>query len=365
MKFTCSRDELGKALTILMRVVSPSATLESLRGVRIEVADTLTLSATNLEIGIRVQVPCTQSEEGVVLINPRVLLDTIKYSDTSTVTIEKKGNTISVRLTSGTTTIKTLNESDFPTIPVKGENLPIQLATKGFVNGIRAVLYAVSRSVIKPELASVYVWQDGQELVFVATDSFRLAEKRISQALDTDGDTSLLIPQKNTQDLVGILEQLEDIGYLQVAIDKDQLAVKAGAVSLTVRTLDSAFPDYRKIIPTEATTTVTLLKKDISQILKKTSIFSDKFNKIRLEVGTDGLTVSTASQEVGEMSDIIKGVVEGESAQVSLNYQYVSDCLQSIESDSVTLSFYGQGKPVIVRGVGDKSFMYLVMPMNR
>lgn len=369
MRFTCNKDELEKSLSILIRVTNPSATLESLRGVRILVDPdgVITLSATNLEIGIRTTVIGSDTEDGSVVINPRILLDTIKYSSSNLITCVTKGGVFVVTQSSGTTNIKTLNQVDFPIIPTPGDELPVTVQTKTIIQGTRAVLYAVSKSIIKPELASVYIWQDGQELVFVATDSFRLAEKRVHQSLHTDNDTSLLVPYKNIQELVGILELLDDTSEAQVAIERDQLAIRVGSVSMVIRTLDSAFPDYRKIVPKEPVGSIKLIKKDVVQLLRKTAVFSDKFNKIVLSMNsaTNSLLMSTSSQEVGEMQDTLTGEAEGQNIEISVNYQYVADCLQSIESDSVMFNFFGISKPIIIHGVGDKSFMYLVMPMNR
>ena len=367
MKFTCNKEELSSLLNIVLRAINTSATLESLQGVFIDVSDSkTTLKATNLEIGVEIDLPTMDTQDGSVLINPKVLIDAIKYSNSKKVTIEEVGATLRVILDSGKTTIKTLNGADFPNISKENSGEKVQLKVKNLIQGIHSVLYAVSHSVIKPELASVYIWQDGQQLVFVATDSFRLAEKRVNQNIPTVDDISILIPQKNTQDLVGILEQLDEESLVDVYIDTDQFSLYLGGVYITLRTIDGAFPDYQKIIPTESTTEITLLKQDLSQVIKKAGVFSDKFNKITLSVDneTKSVVVSTNNGELGDTTDSIAGVLEGEGASISINHRYILDCLKSIHSDSVVISFFGQGKPIVIRGVGDKSFTYLVMPMN-
>jgi DNA polymerase III sliding clamp (beta) subunit (PCNA family) len=65
------------------------------------------------------------------------------------------------------------------------------------------------------------------------------------------------------------------------------------------------------------------------------------------------------------MSDSIDAALTGDDLDINFHIGYLSECLPSVESDSVTLSFAGPGKPLIVRGVSDASFMYLVMPLNR
>ena len=69
--------------------------------------------------------------------------------------------------------------------------------------------------------------------------------------------------------------------------------------------------------------------------------------------------------DVGENVNNLDAVVKGEEITISFNYKYIIDCFQSIDSDSVSLSFFDNSKPMVIRGVGDKSFLYLVMPMNK
>jgi len=367
MQFTCNKNELSSVVQTVLRAVNTSATLESLQGVLFIVKDSKTIiKATNLELGIEIELTTKDTEDGEVLVNPKVLLDAIKYSNSKNVTITKKDNYLLTEVDSGKTTIKTLDGADFPNIPKETSGEKVQLKVKNIIHGIRSVLYSVSHSIIKPELASVYIWQEGQQLVFVATDSFRLAEKKVNQKLPSTDDLSILIPQKNTQDLVGILEQLDEEMLVDVYIDSDQFSLYANNTYITLRTINGAFPDYQKIIPTDAISEVTVLKQDLSQVIKKAGVFSDKFNKITLTVDSDtkSVVVSTLNGELGDTTDSLSAVLEGESATISINHRYILDCLQSVHSDSVILSFFGPNKPMIIRGVGDKSFTYLVMPMN-
>jgi DNA polymerase-3 subunit beta len=75
--------------------------------------------------------------------------------------------------------------------------------------------------------------------------------------------------------------------------------------------------------------------------------------------------VTAQSANIGEMSDSLEAAVSGEDIDVNFHIGYVADCLQSIQSDSITLGFSGAGRPLVIRGVSDASFTYLVMPLNR
>jgi len=109
------------------------------------------------------------------------------------------------------------------------------------------------------------------------------------------------------------------------------------------------------------------MKQDFLNILKKTTIFSDTFNQIRFSIkpAKKQFTVSSQNADVGETVDSLPGALKGEALDINFNHRYIADCFQSINADSIALQFSGLGKPMIIKGVGDNSFLYLVMPMNK
>ena len=133
------------------------------------------------------------------------------------------------------------------------------------------------------------------------------------------------------------------------------------------RVIDGVFPDYKQILPKEEKTKVLLLKQDLINSLKISNIFSDSFNQMNISIkkGDKIIKIKTKNNNIGENTNKIEANIEGEDIEVNFNYKYIIDCLPSIISDSVSLSFNGINKPLVIRGTSDKTFTYLVMPMNR
>ncbi len=131
--------------------------------------------------------------------------------------------------------------------------------------------------------------------------------------------------------------------------------------------MDGVFPDYRQIIPKAFTTLVTLLKGDLVSGMRIATIFSDKFNKLSIKINQKDklFQLSTRNADVGENNTALESVIEGDPLEINFNYKYITDSFQSIEADSVNLEFNGLTKPLIIRGINDRSFMYLVMPINK
>lgn len=340
-------------------------TLPALGGIVIEAKEnSITLRATNLETGIEMTCEGIVRKPGTVAIPASLLKEiTSSFSSDGTVTLEQTKENIILSTEKGKSTIKTLPYEDVPTLGVP-ENTKTTFPIPG--STLRSLIMSVSgyasTSTIRPELSSVLLSAAGGVVKAVATDSFRLAEKKLSVS-GTIPQFSLLIPAKNALDII------QNIGDEEVTIQADdhQLAVVwAGGVAVT-RLVSLTYPDYQQIIPKTSVAEATLLKKDFEGALKRTAVFSDAFQKVRFGIDTKNKKISLSAQntDIGESSEEVNAGVSGESVQLSFNHRYLGAPLQGMVSESITLSAAGIGRPLVIRGAGDTSFLYLVMPMNQ
>jgi len=367
MKIQCLKKDLEEAVEITSRIVSNSATLPVLRCLLIEAKENdIILRSTNLELSIEKSFKAEVITTGKVAVPAHILSAIIKASThTTTLSLELNDNILTLIIGGSKTKIKTVPLEDFPTIPQPETTKKYIISKKIITQGIRSVLYSASTSLIKPELASIYIYYEDNNLIFVATDSFRLAEKKIYYKTDEE-IPPVIMPVKNTIELVRILE-INDEGELEVYIDENQYSIKEKGLYVTSRIINGSFPDYKSILPKESTTEVVVLKTDLLNTLKKAQIFSDKFGQITIHIYPEKktFTISARNNDVGELFDSIEATAQGEDIDISFNHKYLLDVFQSITSDSMSLTFSGIGKPLIIKNISDASFIYLVMPMNR
>lgn len=365
MKLECSIDKIKRGLIIAEKLTGKNLTLPVLNSILWVVNNkTLKIRATNLSLGVEIIIPAKIEEDGVLAIRGDVLSSLFsQLNNDGNVIFESINNNLSVKTKQSTVILKSVPYEDFPTIPIiAGDSFIIQ--SKKFIEGLKAVYYSSSVSEIKPEIGSVYIYPEDDLLVFVATDSFRLAEKKvkIKQKVSFSG---LLIPLKNTIEIIRVFEGRDE--ELKVTIQKNQISFSTEDIYLTSRIVDGNFPDYKQIIPKGSNTEATVLKQDFISSLKISNIFSDKFNQITLKVnpGEKFFEVESNNTDIGENTTLISGALSGENVSANFNYKYILDCFQSISSDSINLQLNGKNKPMIIKPIGDTSFMYLVMPMNR
>jgi DNA polymerase-3 subunit beta len=260
--------------------------------------------------------------------------------------------------------VKAFNTDDFPNIPKVSSKNSFTFNAPNLIKGLKSVVYSASVSTIRPTLSSVLIVSEEEDVIFVATDSFRLAEKKIGVKKHKDFN-QILIPIKNISEIIRVLDDTKD--DVEVFLNENQIAFAFNDIYLTSRVIDGTFPDYKQIIPKEVKTEVVLLKQDFLSSLKISNIFADKFSQVIFNISSKNKTlkISTKNMDVGENVTNIDAVIKGDDLIISFNYKYIIDCFQSVDSDSISLSFSDNNKPMVIKGVSDSSFLYLVMPMNK
>jgi DNA polymerase-3 subunit beta len=366
MKIEATRENMLGVVNRAEKVAGKNPTLPVLAGLLLEAEkNTLTIRATNLDLGIVLKIPVKVLEEGKVVVPANVLNSFLNsLAKEKSLTLSTDGQTLLVKTGTTSSTIKTLPLDDFPIIPEIREQEGFSLPCKDFIIGVKSVLYAAAVGSIKPELSSVCIFPEGNTLVFVATDSFRLAEKRL-KIKKIPHFERLLIPQRNIAEIVRIFDEVDE--DLSFSVEENQLALRAGQIYVTSRVIEGVFPDYKQIIPKEYASKAVVLKQDLVNSLKTSLIFSDNFNQLKLVTNPEKkhFEIEAKNQNVGENIYTLPAALEGKSITLAVNHRYFTDCFGAIPADSLAISFAGEARPIVLEGVGDKSFTYLVMPMNR
>lgn len=365
MVITFEKKEFAEAVLRVARFAERrSATLPALAGIAIIAGDDgVKLRATNLETGIDLKINGTIETPGVSVLPATTLREiTGSFTDTGSIKLEHEGDTVVLSAKGSKSVLKTLPYEDFPTLPLPESKTSFSLPGSSLRTLVGSVAAYASPSTVRPELGSVLLSAEAGTIKAVATDSFRLAEKKLSVSGSIQ-PFSILIPAKNALDIVQTLPDEE----VEVLLDEHQCAFSWPGGIATTRLVTIPYPDYQQIIPKSFACEATVLRKDFEAVLRRTAVFSDSFQKIRLQFAVPEKQVlfSARNNDVGESSEAITASITGEAVELSFNHRYLSAPLPLITTDNLSLSCAGIGRPMIIRGVGDNTFLYLVMPMNQ
>lgn len=366
MHTICNRELLQKYISYADKVTGKNLSLPILNNVLISTNNkSLIIRATNLEVGVEFQLPAEIKKEGSIAIPGSLfanILNTIPDEDF--ITLESNNGVLKITTKTKNLTIKGFLPDDFPTIPIIKNGDILTISTQKFIQGIKSVIMSASFSDIKPEIASVYLTQNHEAIIFVATDSFRLAEKKVKYQ-SASIIQNVIIPIKNITELIRVFENNEE--DIDIIFTKTQIACVGKSTYITSRVIQGVYPDYTQIIPKSHTTELTILKQDLINTLKLSNLFSDKFNKITFTVNPKEkiCSITTKNAEVGEVESHLTANITGDAVEISLNGKHVFDALNSIDKDSITMQFNGNNKPVVIQSFGDNTFTYLTMPLTR
>lgn len=366
MKFICQKNYIKEAINLCEKITSKNLNLPILSNVLI-IGDNkkLKLTSTNLELGVEIEVPSKIEQEGEIAVPARVInnfLSNISKKDEK-ITFESQNNNLFISTYNSSTLIKGHPTNDFPTLPKLKPDNAILISVNDFISGLKSVWYACSFSNMKPEISSIFLFSDkNNNTTFVATDSFRLAEKKINYSFSDFGP--LLLPFKTVAEILRIFEGRS--GKIKIIFNKNQINLELDNIKFISRLIDGVFPDYQQIIPKKFTTDIIIDKEYFINTLKTASIFSGKLNELSFIVNSDEelLTIKTSNSDTGEHMAKINAQITGEDIKIVFNYKYISDCLSSINSTQILLRFSGDGKPMLITSVKNEMFQYLIMPMS-
>ncbi len=369
MKIRCVKNNLEKVLSQAENFIGKNLDLEVLSCVILESRNGyLYIESTNIDTSYSSEIPVVVEKEGKVAIKANLLYKTISAIKDNEVSLELKNNILKITSQNSKIDINIFSYEDFPS-SLKLENQDennlekkITIQVKDFLAGLYATFYAASKSNIKPELSSIFISGEKDKISFVATDGFRLAEKKFTYKNDSNEEFSVLIPGDSVSPIMKTLIYSNSL-EIDVYFYKNQIFIKTPEFVIFSRLIDGDYVDYKKLIPEDTTTSVIILKQDFIDSLKLVNIFSDDFNQIKIIVKDKKFSLETKNI-LGENNIKVPAVVVGDDLEVNFNYKYIQDSFSAITTDSFECIF-NPGKPLLIRPIGDKTFTYIVMPLSR
>ena len=367
MKLFCSQDELENALNIVNKAISSNNTLPVLNNILIKAeGKKLYFSATNLEIAISCSFEADVRSEGAITIPAKLITSYVSLLTDEKVELSMgDGMSLVIKSSSSTTKIKGISSDEFPLIPKVDAEHSFMIGTGDFDVAIAETVFSASTNISRPVLSGVFFAIDGGQLKMVATDSYRLAEKKITLDKKVEGSFSCIIPARTISEL-GKITNRSSSKEVSVELSKNQVLFKVGNVELVSRLIEGKFPEYERIIPKEAKTKVEVSLEELSLVLKRVNLFAkENNNSIRLTATNDGkMLVSTDETKVGEEKAEIAIKMDGENNKISLNSQYLLDVLTYLTDEKIVLEMSDKLSPAVIKPVKREDYVYIIMPLK-
>ena len=320
----------------------------------------MVLAATDLEVSARLRIDGVNSQdEGVALVPARLLADMVKSFEQAPVEFHAEGGQAVIRCGNYEGTIRCLPAEDFPALdePV-GTRVSVPAAS--LAEAVSQVAKAASRDEARPILTGVLLEVSREGLTMVATDSYRLAVRELMAT--AEGEAKALVPERALSE-VGRAAGTDDRGEAELFLDKSQVALKVGSLTLTSRLIEGEFPNYRQLLPEGYDNKLSVSRQQLLDAVRRVGLLARDNTPVKMEFNALGVRLSSSSPDLGEAVEVVEASYQGEDVTAAFNPAYLSDGLSGVAGDRVHVEVRDGLKPAVVRGEGEE-FLYLVMPVR-
>ncbi len=362
MKFRCERDVLADALSTAGRAATTrTATLPILTGVRLALSgDRLTVTGTDLELTIELDLTVGGEVDGVTVIPARLASDIVRSLGDPRVEVEAGPDDVSISAGRSHFSVRPLAAEDYPRLAEPSANA-VTLPAVQFAEALRQVVRAASTDDSRPILTGVLLAAEGDGLRLVATDSYRLAVRDLAGASVLAQDQRVLVPSRALQELQRLLSSDDQV---TLRLGEREATFEIGVNRLTTRLIEGEFPNYRQLIPNAQPNKLSVSREALLEAIRRVKILAKDSTPVRLALRSDGVTLTAITQDVGNAADELDATLVGSEMTIAFNPDYLAAGVEAAGTEIVSIETLDALRPVVVRGVDLDDFLYLLMPVR-
>lgn len=369
MKLKIKRAELARALYRTQGIADKKSTQPVLGHALLDAAEdgTITVSATDLDVGLIGQYEGEVEKAGSLAIPARQLYEIIKSLKTESVVLEEQENSwIEITAEKSTFRLVGMPADEFPSLP-SYEDIPTStVPAADLIQMIDRTLFCVSTDDKRHNLSGVYcVRENDNQLRLVATDGHRLAMAHKELDHNVGLSQGVIVPRKGFQELKRVLGDMNDVNTVELGFTGNSGVLKTGSVVLSTRLVEGAFPEYQQVIPQSAPFTAKISRPALMDSLRRVSLLSQsRAYGVRLSFGDNQLELVAEDPEFGRATEVIDIDYPHDTLTIGFNARYILDVLGHIRDDGINFSLSDGLSPGVITPLEEQGFLAVVMPMR-
>lgn len=374
MEFKINKDHFSNGLQQVLNVVGTRSAMPILGNVLIEAsADHISLTTTNLDIGIRCRITAEVTTEGSITLPVRKLATIVKELPQQEVFFELASNN-QAKITSGGSIFKVMGigTDEFPPLPSFENQHVFKLEQNDLVNMLKSVSFAQSSDENRYILNGVYFNFSDENLTLVATDGRRLALTSYELEADSSDTGSLILPAKTVSEIERLVGKGESV---KIAFNDRQVAFEIAIedeegnsglidhIYLVSKIVEGNFPNYRQVIPKETEHRIKIERELFLECVHRAALVtSEKSNSIKLKISNNLMEIMGCSAEYGESHESMGIAYEGPDVQIAFNPTFLMEPLRALSHDEIFFEFKDELSPGLVKTLNQ--FLCVIMPLR-
>ena len=369
MKFIIKKNVLLENLLNTSKAISSRNLIPILTGIKFDLTDDgLYLSASDSDISIRTFIKSDEIveiiETGSVVISGKYIVEIIRKLPDTDISIEVLDGFNMIIQTDGSEfNLNGIDPNEFPNLDLEDTKNPIVLNPVTFKNVVNQTFFCTSISETRPLLTGINFKLNDDILEVIATDSYRLAMKKIALKDKYESEFNIVIPSKNLVELSRMLD--DDKENINMHIFTNKVLFKYKNIIFLSRLISGTYPVSSNIIPNDFKTKIECNYNDLYDMIDRASLLtSDKDkNTIKLTLKDRELIISSNSPEIGKVEEKKKIDNDGEIA-ISFSSKYMLDAIKSFNCEKIQILMNNDSSPIIIKNEEDETITQLVLPIK-
>lgn len=362
MDFSIDKTAFSEALSLVSSIVPERSARAVLQNLMLSgnADGTITLAATDLEIGLKITVDARGMRDPSPVLLPASRLTAVVKG--------VLGDDLSVSVADGRAELKTSHGkfqlpgaevADYPAVPDFKPAGAVFIHGDDFVEAVQKTIFAIAKGDSRYALNGIYVNVQEHGAEFVASDTHRLSlvKKKVRNPEASAFDGIILAKGMS---ILSRLAAGKDV--VEINITANELLARVPNATLVVRRVEGMFPKYNDVIPAKNDNKFSVNRDGLLRSLHSIGLMASDDTKAVLFSISAGAVGISASSEYGAGDIRLDAEVAGAEADIKFNYVFMIDALKSLGDESVAFQYQDADNPARLDS-GD--FMYVIMPINR
>ncbi len=364
MRFSAQRDVLNTAAQITQRAVAQRSPMPVLSCLLFETSgNTLTVTATDLQFGIRCTVPVNTMEEGAAALPYRHVSSLFSRLPEMEIDVrsDPSDNTIIFTYGESELVLNGYPAEEFPNFPVLPQHAVLKIKQSTFKDMLKKVLFAVASDEHRPVFTGVHMQvNEAGTLTLVATDTRKLAVCEAKLELPADRVINVIVPGKTLNELYKLIEAVE--AEIEIYITENQVFFVINNICIMSRLIAGKFPDYKIVLPSRYVCEIKAAVNDLIEAAERVSLLVDpKRNVFNIHFQNNSL-IFYFFTGTGRIREEITAELSGEPIDVGFNVRFFLELLRSMDSEEVIIQLSGRDSPAMFKPAGDDSYFSILVP---
>ncbi len=370
MKFTIDKNIILENLNNVIKGVSTKNVIPVLNGIKFDLTNQgLSLTASDSELTINSFIEAkeiaTIESTGTIVIQSKFILDIIRKLPSDLIHFEMIDRLkIRIYTENAQYNLNCLDANDYPNLKMDEHKDPVLLNGEVLKSLINQTVFAISTQELRPLFTGINITIMGDLLVFLATDSYRLAKKNIKLSTSVATDINIVIPGKNIIELEKIIVDDECV---EMHIFNNKVLFKYKNIKFQTNLLSGTYPNTSNLIPTEFGIIAKLNKADFTASVDRAALLTQGKDKniIKMKIENKEMVINSYASEIGKVEEKLEVDTDPTAMiDISFNSKYMLEALRTIKEEEILLMMTNDVKPIVIKSVTDESLIQLILPIK-